>query len=88
MRLLVVSQYYWPESFRITEVVQSLVEKGVEVDVLTGKPNYPEGAVFSGYRAGAARWSHGLEPRSTGCRCFRVACAAPGAWRLITCRSW
>jgi glycosyltransferase involved in cell wall biosynthesis len=51
VRVLVVSQYFWPEGFRINEVVRSLVEKGVEVDVLTGKPNYPEGAVFSGYRA-------------------------------------
>ena len=55
MRILVVSQYFWPEGFRINEVVRSLVEKGVEVDVLTGKPNYPEGAVFSGYRAGGCQ---------------------------------
>ena len=55
-----VSQYFWPENFRINEVVRSLVEKGVEVDVLTGKPNYPEGNIFSGYRAwGCAKecWS-------------------------------
>ncbi len=51
MRVLIVSQYFWPEGFRINEVVRSLVEKGVEVDVLTGKPNYPEGDIFNGYRA-------------------------------------
>lgn len=51
MRLLVVSQYFWPESFRINELVQTLVGRGVEVTVLTGKPNYPEGKVFQGYRA-------------------------------------
>jgi glycosyltransferase involved in cell wall biosynthesis len=51
MRLLVVSQYFWPESFRINELVQTLVGRGVEVTVLTGKPNYPVGKVFSGYRA-------------------------------------
>jgi glycosyltransferase involved in cell wall biosynthesis len=51
MRLLVVSQYFWPESFRINELVNTLVERGVEVNVLTGKPNYPEGKVFPGYRA-------------------------------------
>ncbi len=51
MRLLVFSQYYWPENFRINEVVWTLLEKGVEVEVLTGKPNYPHGAVFGGYRA-------------------------------------
>ena len=55
MRILIVSQYFWPEGFRINEVVRSLVEKGVEVDVLTGKPNYPEGAVFNGYRAGGCQ---------------------------------
>lgn len=51
MRVLVVSQYFWPESFRINELVQSLVERGVIVDVLTGKPNYPEGKIYPGYQA-------------------------------------
>jgi glycosyltransferase involved in cell wall biosynthesis len=51
LRALVVSQYYWPESFRINDVVKSLSEKGVEVEVLTGKPNYPRGKVFDGYKA-------------------------------------
>lgn len=52
VRLLLVSQYFWPESFRINEVVESLVKRGIEVDVLTGKPNYPDGTVYDGYRAG------------------------------------
>ncbi|WP_445780249.1 glycosyltransferase family 4 protein [Shewanella sp.] len=51
MKLLVLSQYFWPESFRINEVARSLREKGVEVGVLTGKPNYPGGSVFPGYKA-------------------------------------
>lgn len=51
MRILIVSQYFWPESFRINDLAKTLVEKGVEVDVLTGKPNYPEGNIFPGYRA-------------------------------------
>lgn len=51
MRLLILSQYFWPESFRINELARTLAEKGVEVDVLTGKPNYPQGRVFAGYRA-------------------------------------
>ena len=52
MHILIVSQYYWPESFRINDVATSLQENGVEVDVLTGKPNYPSGHIFPGYRAG------------------------------------
>ena len=51
MRVLIVTQYFFPENFRINEIVRSLSEKGVEVDVLTGKPNYPEGRITEGYRA-------------------------------------
>lgn len=49
MRILIVSQYFWPESFRINDLVKTLTEKGIEVDVLTGKPNYPEGRLHPGY---------------------------------------
>jgi glycosyltransferase involved in cell wall biosynthesis len=51
VRILIVSQYFWPESFRINDLVKTLLEKDVEIDVLTGKPNYPEGNIYKGYRA-------------------------------------
>lgn len=51
MRILVLSQYFWPESFIINDIVRTLVEQGHEVMVATGKPNYPDGKVFDGYRA-------------------------------------
>jgi glycosyltransferase involved in cell wall biosynthesis len=51
MKVLLFSQYFWPESFRINEVVESLLEVGCEVTVLTGQPNYPHGKTFDGYRA-------------------------------------
>lgn len=50
MRILVWSQYFWPENFHINSVADALAKKGVEVEVLTGKPNYPGGKIFSGYR--------------------------------------
>ena len=46
MRLLVVSQYFWPENFRINDLVGELVRRGHQVTVLTGLPNYPDGKVF------------------------------------------
>ena len=49
MRILVVSQYFWPETFRINDVVASLIDRGHKVDVLTAKPNYPEGVLHEGY---------------------------------------
>lgn len=51
MRILVISQYYWPETFRINEVVDVLRRHGCHVTVLTGQPNYPIGKVFDGYRS-------------------------------------
>lgn len=49
MKIVVVTQYFWPETFRINDLVAGLVERGHEVTVLTGIPNYPEGRFFSGY---------------------------------------
>lgn len=51
MHTLIVSQYFWPESFRINDVAKTLVEKGIEVEVLTCKPNYPSGKILLGYPA-------------------------------------
>ena len=80
MKVLVVSQYFWPESFRINDVVRSLVEKGDEVDVLTGKPNYPEGVIYDGYSA----WGCQVESWA-GAAVYRVPLfprGARGALRL------
>lgn len=49
MKILIVSQYFWPESFRINDVAAGLVERGHEVTVLTGMPNYPQGWFYDGY---------------------------------------
>ncbi|OUX65899.1 MAG: hypothetical protein CBE41_01060 [Gammaproteobacteria bacterium TMED281] len=51
MKVLIVTQYFWPETFRINEVVGSLAEKVESLTVLTGQPNYPNGKTFPGYKA-------------------------------------
>ncbi len=50
MKILLISQYFWPESFRINELVDGLADAGCEITVLTGQPNYPEGKLFNGYK--------------------------------------
>ena len=80
MRILIVSQYFWPEGFRINDVAKTLVEKGADVDILTGKPNYPEGHIAEGYRA----WGTQREMWA-GATVFRVPLfprGARSAWRL------
>lgn len=49
MNILVVSQYYYPEPFRINEICEELVKRGHEVTVLTANPNYPDGEIYDGY---------------------------------------
>lgn len=56
MRILVVTQYFWPEFFVINQLVQELSNQGHTVQVLTGKPNYPEGKIFSGYKEKDCQW--------------------------------
>ncbi|MEW9902628.1 glycosyltransferase family 4 protein [Pseudomonas putida] len=58
MRILVLSQYFWPESFLINDIVRTLDEQGHSVMVATGKPNYPDGNIFSGYRARGTQREH------------------------------
>jgi len=55
MKILVVCQYYYPEPFRISDICETLVQKGHEVTVLTGLPNYPEGRILGDYRRGKKR---------------------------------
>lgn len=49
MKILIVSQYFWPETFIINDLVTTWAQQGHTVKVLTGKPNYPDGEVFAGY---------------------------------------
>lgn len=50
MRILIFSQHFWPESFIINDFAKNLKEQGHEVLVATGKPNYPVGQIFEGYK--------------------------------------
>jgi glycosyltransferase involved in cell wall biosynthesis len=49
LRVLIVSQFFWPENFKINDVAKGLKDRGNEVSVLTGIPNYPKGKFYNGY---------------------------------------
>lgn len=98
MRLLVVTQYFWPENFRINDLVAELVRRGHQVDILTGWPNYPDGRVFDEFRdhphdfdeyEGARIFRVPLLPRGSGgvrlllnYLTFAVSASLFGLWQL------
>jgi len=49
LKVLIVTQYFWPENFKINDLALQLKNNGHEIDVLTGIPNYPGGKIFKGY---------------------------------------
>lgn len=52
MKLLIVSQHFYPEPFRINDIAFSLAKEGHHITVLTGLPNYPSGVIDKAYRWG------------------------------------
>lgn len=98
MNILIVSQYFWPENFRVNDLAQELVQRGHCVTVLTGIPNYPAGRVFDAYRQnpGAFTCYEGAHvirvpmlPRASGGArllmnylSFVIGAALWGTWRL------
>ncbi len=48
-KILVICQYFYPEQFRINDICMEWVQRGYDVTVLTGIPNYPQGKFYKGY---------------------------------------
>lgn len=55
MKILIVTQYFYPEQFQINDIAPELVKRGHEVTVLCGVPNYPKGVVFKSYKTKGER---------------------------------
>ncbi|MCX8523547.1 glycosyltransferase family 4 protein [Chryseobacterium formosus] len=49
MNILIITQYFYPENFKSNDLAFELKNRGHDVTVLTGIPNYPEGEIFEGY---------------------------------------
>ncbi|MBN1140898.1 MAG: glycosyltransferase family 4 protein [Deltaproteobacteria bacterium] len=81
MRIVIVTNHFWPEEFRINDVARGLVARGHRVSVLTGIPNYPGGKFFSGYGIFKKRREthQGIEIR----RSPLIPRGSGSGWRLI-----
>jgi len=58
MRILIVTQYFWPEEFRINDIAKHFSEKGHQVDVVTGEPNYPSIEIYEEYKRNKKKYSN------------------------------
>lgn len=75
--ILIISQYFYPEPFRINDMAADLVKRGYKVTVLTGVPNYPEGRVYPDYKRGRNR-----RESYKGCDIIRIPLKARGSTPL------
>ncbi len=66
-KILIVTEYFYPEEFKINEVALAWKEKGYEVDILTQNPTYSAGKVFDGYQN---RWFY--KDKYEGMTVYRV----------------
>jgi colanic acid biosynthesis glycosyl transferase WcaI len=81
VRILIVTQYFWPENFRINDLAIALKERDHEVTVLTGIPNYPEGKFYKKYH-----WFWPLKQKYQGVKVLRVPLIPRGKgrhWELV-----
>ena len=74
MKILIVSQLYYPEQFQINDIAPELHRRGHDVTVLTGLPNYPKGELFEGYKT--------LEE----CRAKDIEREAKDGVRIVRCK--
>ena len=58
MKILIISQYFWPENFRINELCEELIKLGHEITILTGYPNYPNGKFFKDFTRDSGKFSN------------------------------
>ena len=78
MRILIVTQYFWPEYFRINDLVEEFKKKDLEVDILTSYPNYPEGKIFKEFQKNPDKYSY-----FKNCKIFRVPQIPRGSGNLL-----
>jgi len=67
LKVLIITQYFWPENFRVNDVVLFLKKKNIDVDILTGYPNYPDGVLFKEFKEEPLKYSN-----YNGAKVFRI----------------
>ncbi|MCR4695259.1 MAG: glycosyltransferase [Pseudobutyrivibrio sp.] len=76
-KILIICQHFYPEQFRINDIAFEWVNRGYEVSVVTGTPNYPTGHFLPGYN-----WFKNTKETVNGVAIHRIPLIPPGNSRL------
>ena len=49
-RILIITECFYPEEFKINDIALKWQDKGYEISVLTLNPTYPLGKIFPGFK--------------------------------------
>lgn len=82
MRILVVTECFWPDIYAVNDIVEKMVQRGHEVTVLTGLPDYTTTEIPKEYRHGKNRHQN-----YKGANVFRVQTIARHhgpVWRSLS----
>lgn len=75
--ILIYTQIFHPENFRVNDISIELIKLGYKVSILTGIPNYPEGKIYPGYR-----WNKKYKENWKGIDIYRVPIVPRGSNKI------
>ena len=78
LNILIVSQYFWPENFRLNDLASELSQRGHKVTVLTGYPNYPGGKIYQSFKSNPGHYDS-----FNGIKIIRIPVIPRGMNKLI-----
>lgn len=71
---LIVSQYFYPENFRINEIAKYLNNKNYKIDILTGYPCYPNKKIYDKFYKNKKNFS-----KYYNCKIYRLPTISRGS---------
>ncbi len=57
LKILIITQYFWPENFRVNELSEELTKLGHQITILTGYPNYPKGDIYQKFKSNFSKYT-------------------------------
>ena len=83
MKILIVTQCFYPDIYAVNDIVKQLVERGHEVTVLTGLPDYTTSKIPKEYK-----WFRNRKQIYHGAKVYRVSTIARHHGAIFRCLNY